>query len=224
MISEPSSTATCALYPKWLLPFFFVQPAAGSRSLTGPSFTDGGLIAACSSVASISVPWRTISPRASSWRLISSKQRLGQPVRRQLLAKAPDRRMVGNTLIQRQTDEAAKRQSIVHRLLQTRVGQPVPLLQQQQLHITQKRIRRPALIAPINPIQQLHHSRPVNQLVNFIHPAIPTCALINKTVRKTHLPQITPRHDRHLIQFSSETHTAGSYARISIIIDVAGDA
>jgi hypothetical protein len=105
--------------------------------------------------------------------------------------------------------------ALVHRLLQTRVGQPVPLLQKQQLHISQKRIRRPALVAAINPIQQLHHRRPVDQLVNFIHPAIPACPLINETVRKTDLPQITPRHDRHLIQFLSENHTAGSYARIS---------
>ena len=46
-----------------------------------------------------------------------------------------------------------------------------------------------------------HGDIPVDQLVNFIHPAIPACSLINETVRKTHLPQITPRHDRHLIQF-----------------------
>ena len=45
------------------------------------------------------------------------EQRLGQPVRRRLLAEAPDRRMVGHALVQRQTGEAAKRQPIVHRLL-----------------------------------------------------------------------------------------------------------
>src|SRR5512132_2068658 len=182
MISEPSSTATCALEPKWLLPFFFVQPASASRSLTVPSFTEGGLTEACSSVASISVPWRTISPRASSWRLISSNSASASPCAANSWRK--------RQLVEWQTGEAAKRQPIVHRLLQTRVGQPVPLLQKQQLNISQKRIRRPALVAAINPIQQLHHRRPVDQLVNFIHPAIPACPLINETVRKTDLPQI----------------------------------
>src|SRR5512132_2473789 len=44
----------------------------------------------------------------------------------------------------------------------------------------------------------------------------PSSGTLGQTVRKTHLPQITPRHDRHLIQFPSENHAAGSYARISI--------
>jgi hypothetical protein len=47
--------------------------------MTVPSFTEGGLTEACSSVASISVPWRTISPRASSWRLISSNSASASP-------------------------------------------------------------------------------------------------------------------------------------------------
>src|SRR5512132_1101486 len=171
MISEPSSTATCALWPKWLLPFFFVQPAAGSRSLTGPSFTDGGLTAACSSVASISVPWRTISPRASSWRLISSNSASASPCA---------------------ANSWRKRQIVEWSGTPSSNGRPAKRRNDSRSSTASS---RPGSDNP-------YHCCRSN---SFTY----------KTVRKTHLPQITPRHDRHLIQFSSENHTAGSYAKIS---------
>jgi hypothetical protein len=71
--------------------------------------------------------------------------------------------MVGHRAGEREADEAAERQPVGKRFFEARVGQPVPLLQQEALEQEHRPVRRPPERRRIDRAEQPLERRPVDQ-------------------------------------------------------------
>ncbi len=123
------------------------------------------------------------------------EQTVDQPIRPELLAKAPDRRMVRRLVLARQPREAQKADPVEQRRLHRRVRQPVPALQQHDLEHHQRRIRGFPLRRTVNILQHRFEPRPVHQRRDFrkdITMALATSR--QRPIEPTQLANPTPRH------------------------------
>ena len=102
--------------------------------------------------------------------------------------------MIWHRLTQRQAQKASKRQPIQQGVLKSRIGQPIPLLQQQRLEQRQRRVswrsHRPASQAA----QQRFYRTPIDQFRNSLQRRIAPSSLVHQFVRKAQLTDLTLRH------------------------------
>jgi len=131
------------------------------------------------------------------------KGALGQTAAPQRLAEPPHGAVVGNRFGQAQSDKTPKRQTVRQRLLQLRVRQIVPALQQQSLEHRQSRISgRPHHTAPQNPEQPLDRA-PVHKLLDPLQRRIGARYVSHQAVGKAHLTQQTFRHRESPVMLAS---------------------
>ncbi len=123
-----------------------------------------------------------------------AKQRVRQSLPGQSAAKAADRGLIGDRLIERQAKKAAEAQAVGQRLLELTIGQAIPLRQQQRLEHDQRRIRRPSFRGGMDRRQQSRKARPVEQPCNPVKPFVLPRALRHHRVCEAHLSQPTMRH------------------------------
>ena len=178
-------------------------------------------------VASISVPRRRISPLRVQLPVDLGQQPLGQAALGQLLPEAPDRAVVGHALGQRDAGEAAEREPVVDRRLQPLVGQPVPLLQEQQLDVGQQRVGQPALPAGVDAGDDRLQGRPVERRVQAVEPLALLAPPPHDAVRQAELPEVTPRHRPTPAPFPALNQKLAGRAKVSsnlpTIVTAAGD-
>ena len=114
------------------------------------------------------------------------QQPLGQPPPDQLAAKARQGRVVRHRVGQRQADEAAgSDEPVRQRLLEPRVGQPVPLLQQQAAQQHQRPVGRPPDRRRIDLAEQPLERRPVDQRRDPLQLPVAPRAALDQTVRQS---------------------------------------
>ena len=134
----------------------------------------------------MSVPRFTVTPSASSWRLISAKSGSASP-RRELAAEAADRRVVRDALAA-EAGEAEVGEVAVQRLLHGRVGEAVPLLQQHDLQHRQRRIGGPPRRRGVHPGDDFGEPLPVDQRVDALQPRVAAEALRLPPLRQRPVP------------------------------------
>jgi hypothetical protein len=142
---------------------------------------------------------------------------LGQAEPGELLAEAPDRAVVGHALGQRDAGETAEGQPVVDRRFEPLVGQPVPLLEEQQLEVGHERVGPPALAAGVDPGHDRLDRRPIDRRVQLVEPGTLLAAALHQTVRQPELPQVTPRHRRSPMPFPALNQLLASRARVSVL-------
>src|SRR4051794_23708780 len=134
------------------------------------------------------------SPRAASFvRYGSEAYRADSSGRRNA---STEEVVVRHALGKRDAGEAAEGQPGVDRRLQPLVGQPVPLLQEQQLDVGQQRVGRPALTTGVDAGDDPLQGRPVERRVQAVEPLALLAAPPHDAVRQAKLPEVTPRHRR----------------------------
>src|ERR1700760_4801813 len=82
------------------------------------------------------------------------------------LAEAPDRRVVRRLIAQHKATKFAERGAVIERLFKRRIGQPIPLLQQQNLEHHEPRIGWRASLRLRKTAQHALHRRPIDQFAN----------------------------------------------------------
>ena len=100
--------------------------------------------------------------------------------------------MVRHRVGQRQTDEAPERQPVRQRLLEPRVRQPVPLLQEQAAQQHQRPVRRPPDRRRIDLAEQPLEPRPIHQRCEPLQLPVAPRPAFDQPVRQAQLPQLPP--------------------------------
>jgi hypothetical protein len=100
--------------------------------------------------------------------------------------------MVGHRVGQREPDEATEAQAVQEGFLEARIGQPVPLLQQEALEQEHRPVGRPPDRRRVDLAQEALERRPVDQRRDPLQLPVAPHAALDQPVRQTQLPQLPP--------------------------------
>ena len=103
--------------------------------------------------------------------------------------------MVRHRVGQRQADEPPEAQPVRQRLLESRIGQPVPLLQQKAAQQDQWPVGRPPDRRRVDLAEQPLEPCPVDQRRDALQLPVAPRAARDHTVRQRKLPQLPPHPD-----------------------------
>lgn len=115
-------------------------PSRRRRSTCRPARCRGPRQRACRNVASTKVPRLTIRPLALQLTVDLLNHLVDQPLARQLIAKMPQRRMIGRAVRKAEAGKAAERQPVTNLRLKYWIAQPMPHAQQETARLRFRRI------------------------------------------------------------------------------------